>query len=112
MDGLKPWRKSTWCIPPEQDAGVAARMEQVLDVYSRPYDARRPVVCMDEQPYQLLSETGPPLPMEPGNEKVVDHEYAREGSSEDWMFMEPTGRREVPVSGRRPRIRPALGSRP
>ena len=50
-----------WCIPPQQDAAFVARMERVPDVYSRPYDARFPVVCMDEQPCQLLSETRPPL---------------------------------------------------
>ena len=91
-----------WCIPPEQDAAFVARMEQVLDVYSRPYDARRPVVCMDEQPCQLLSETRPPLPMEPGRNEVVDHEYVREGCCAVWMFVEPlAGWRDVPVTGRR-----------
>ena len=91
-----------WCIPPEQDGAFVARMERVLDVYSRPYDARRPVVCMDEQPYQLLSETRAPLPARPGKEAVVDHEYVREGSCAVWMFVEPlAGWRDVPVTGRR-----------
>ena len=46
-----------WVIPPEADAGFAASMEEVLDVYARPYAPRHPVLCMDEQPIQLLKET-------------------------------------------------------
>jgi hypothetical protein len=91
-----------WCIPPEQDGAFVARMEQVLDVYARPRDPRRPVVCMDEQPYQLLSETRTPLPTRPGKEAVVDHEYVREGTCTVWMFAEPLGGwRDVRVTGRR-----------
>lgn len=59
---LKPWRKVMWCIRPEQDAACVCQMEQVLEVYQRPYDPRRPVVCMDEQPKQLISEVSPPVP--------------------------------------------------
>ena len=91
-----------WCIPPEQDAAFVARMERVLDVYSRPHDARHPVVCMDEQPFQLLSETRTPLPARPGKERIVDHECVREGHCTVWMFVEPlAGWRDVPVTGRR-----------
>ena len=91
-----------WCIPPEQDGAFVARMERVLDVHARPYDARRLVVCMDEQPCQLLSEARAPLPARPGKEAVVDHEYVREGSCTVWMFVEPlAGWRTVPVTGRR-----------
>jgi len=79
-----------------------ARMEQVLEVYSRPYDPRFPVVCMDEQPFQLLSETRSPLPMAPGREQVVDYEYTREGTCTVWMFVEPLGCwRDVQVSSHR-----------
>lgn len=80
-----------WCIPPEQDGAFVARMEHVLDVYSRPYDARFPVVCMDEQPFQLLSETRLPRPMGPGRQRVIDYEYTREGTCCVWMFVEPLG---------------------
>ena len=52
-------------IPPEADAEFAARMEDVLETYERPYDPQRPVVCMDEQPVQLLKETRVPLPATP-----------------------------------------------
>ena len=91
-----------WCIPPEQDGAFVARMEQVLDVYSRPYDARRPVVCMDEQPIQLLAETRDRWPMKPGQPARVDYEYTREGTCNVWMFVEPLGCwRDVEVTSRR-----------
>ena len=50
-----------WVIPPEADAEIAAHMEDVLDVYSRPFDAHVPVLCMDEQPVQLVQETREPI---------------------------------------------------
>lgn len=88
-----------WCIPPEQDAAFVAAMERVLAVYQRPYDPRFPVVNMDEQPVQLVSESRPVLPMRPGDTQKVDHEYIREGSCNIWMFVEPlAGWRDVQVS--------------
>jgi hypothetical protein len=80
-----------WCIPPAQDAAFVCRMEQVLEVYKRPYDPRRPVVCMDEQPKQLISETRRPTPAAPGRPERVDYEYVREGTCTIWMFVEPLG---------------------
>lgn len=80
-----------WCIPPEQNAAFVAAMEQVLSIYQRPYDVRFPVVCMDEQPFQLISETRSPLPMQTGKTQKVDYEYVREGSCTIWMFVEPLG---------------------
>ena len=64
-------------------------MEDVLDVYSRPYDPLRPVVCMDEKPYQLLGESREPLPMEPGSKKKLDSEYVRNGTCSIFVFNEP-----------------------
>jgi hypothetical protein len=91
-----------WCIPPRQNGQFVARMEQVLDVYSRPYDEKRPVVCMDEQPVQLTSESRTPIPMAPGRIAKDDNEYVREGTCVVWMFVEPLGGwRTVPVSNRR-----------
>jgi hypothetical protein len=88
-----------WCIPPEQDAAFVAHMEQVLEVYKRPYDPRRPVVCMDEQPKQLIAETRKPVPAAPGHPARVDYEYVREGVCNVWMFVEPLGGwRDVPVT--------------
>lgn len=90
-----------WCIPPEQDAAFVAQMELVLQVYARPYDPRRPVVCMDEQPKQLLRETRRPIVTSTG-ERRIDHEYIREGVCDVWMFNEPLGGwRDVRVSPRR-----------
>jgi len=88
-----------WCIPPKEDAAFVCQMEQVLEVYKRPYDPQRPVVCMDEQPKQLIAETRRPLPAEPGKPERVDHEYVREGVCTVWMFVEPLGGwRNVPVT--------------
>ncbi len=69
-----------WCIHPEQNAAFVAAMEQVLAVYQRAYDPRFPVVNMDEQPFQLISESRTPLPMRPGQTQKIDFEYVREGS--------------------------------
>jgi hypothetical protein len=89
-----------WCIPPEQDAAFVCPMEQVLEVYKRPYDPRRPVVCMDEQPGQLVSEARRPIPAAPGRPARVDYEYVREGTCTVWMFAEPlAGWRDVRVTG-------------
>lgn len=71
-------------------------MEDVLEVYHRPYDEDFPVVCMDEQPVQLTKETRTPLPMEPGQPKCVDYEYERNGTACIFMFNEPkVGKRTV-----------------
>ena len=88
-----------WCIPPEQDAAFVCQMEQVLEVYKRRYDPRHPVVCMDEQPKQLISELSRPIPVAPGQLARVDYEYVREGVCTVWMFVEPlAGWRSVRVS--------------
>lgn len=98
---LKPWRERMWCIPPEQDAAFVADMEQALETYQRPFDASRPVVCMDEQPRQLIRETRAPIAASDGSTRV-DHEYIREGVCCVWMFTEPLGGwRDVRVSPRR-----------
>ena len=64
-------------IPPHQNSHFVAAMEKLLDVYERPYNETRPVVCMDESPKQLISETRQPIPMAPGFEKKYDYEYVR-----------------------------------
>jgi hypothetical protein len=80
-----------WCIPPEQDAAFVCQMEQVLEVYARPYDPKRPVVCMDEQPKQLITETRESIPAAPGWPARVDYEYVRRGVCTVWMFVDPLG---------------------
>jgi hypothetical protein len=64
-------------------------MEDVLEVYSRPYDPAKPVVCMDEKPFQLLGEVREPLPKKPGKVEKIDNEYIREGTCSIFIFTEP-----------------------
>lgn len=78
-------------IPPEQNAEFVARMEDVLEVYRRPYDAKRPVVCLDEQPTQLVGETRRPIPVQPGQPERYDYEYERRGTAANFMLTEPLG---------------------
>ena len=93
-----------WCIPPEQNAEFVCAMENVLEVYHRPYDPRRPVVCMDETSKQLVQETRVPQPPRPGQPERFDYEYERNGTANVFMFCEPlAGRRRVAVTARRTR---------
>lgn len=64
-------------------------MEDVLSVYARPYDEKKPVVCMDEKPYQLLNECREPIAMKPGSVKKIDNEYKRMGTCSIFVFTEP-----------------------
>ena len=63
---LKPHLRKCWVIPPEQNGNFVAHMEDILEVYKRPYDPSYPVVCVDEQPDQLIVEPKNPIPMKPG----------------------------------------------
>jgi hypothetical protein len=99
---LKPWLRRQWVIPPKANAEFVWRMEDILSVYTRPYDPRRPQVCLDEMPEQLLADARPPLPMEPGRPERVDYEYERRGTANLFMACEPlAGRRWVQVTDRR-----------
>jgi len=87
-----------WVIPPEADAEFVAGMEHVLDTYARPYDPKCPVLCMDEQPVQLLKETRTPIPATKEHGRRVDYEYERAGTANIFLFTEPlAGWREVRV---------------
>jgi len=87
-----------WVIPPESDAEFVAHMEEVLETYAKPYDPALPVLCMDEQPIQLLKETRKPVPATAKHGKRVDYEYGRAGTANIFMFAEPlAGWREVAV---------------
>ena len=78
-----------WCIPPKQSAEFVAHMEDILSVYSRPYNEKYPVVCMDEKPYQLLDDEYPSLPMSKTNHiRKTDCEYLRKGTCSIFMFTE------------------------
>lgn len=80
-------------------------MEDVLEVYARPYDAHRPLICMDEASRQLLADVRPAQHARPGRPKRVDSEYRREGVRDLFMFCEPLGgRRHVRITERRTRV--------
>jgi len=80
-------------------------MEDVLDVYHRPYDPQRPVVCMDECSKQLIGEVREPLPPKPGQVAKYDSEYERKGTANVFMAVEPlAGRRTTQVTERRTRV--------
>jgi len=69
-----------WCIPPKQSAEFVAKMEDVLDVYSLPYDEKCPVICLDEKPYQLLGERKESIAIKSGSPQRIDNEYERMGT--------------------------------
>jgi hypothetical protein len=80
-------------------------MEDVLTVYARPYDPRRPVVCMDEKPYQLLDHVRDPAPARPGRDRLEDNEYVRNGTCSIFVWAEPLrGWRHVDAQPQRTKI--------
>lgn len=94
-----------WVIPPKADAEFVANMEDVLETYAEPYHVDFPVLCMDEQPVQLLKETRVPIAATTSHAKRVDYEYERAGTASIFMFCEPlVGWREVSVRERRTKI--------
>ena len=99
---IKPWRVEQWCIA-EPGAEFVAKMEDVLDVYARPYDPNKPLVCIDETNKQLIKETR--IPCEPGKPEKVDYEYERNGVADIFMISEPLqGKRETIVTETRTAI--------
>lgn len=98
-----------WVIPPEADAEFVANMEEVLEVYERPHDPNRPVLCMDEQPVQLLKETNVPIEATKNHGKRVDYEYERAGTASIFMFVEPlAGFRQATAREQRTKVDWAL----
>ena len=94
-----------WCLPAEANGEFVYHMEDVLEVYQRPYDPQQPVVCMDETSKQLVGEVAQPLALQPGRPACYDYEYTREGVSNLFMFFEPlAGRRFVTATERRTKI--------
>jgi len=92
-------------IPPDQNGNFVACMEKVLEVYKRPYDPLFPVVCMDESPKQLISETKTPIPAAPGQIAKYDYEYKRCGMCNIFMANEPlVGKRLVKITERKTKI--------
>ena len=85
---LKPWQEKMWCIG-EVDDEYIERMEDILEVYERPHDPKRPVICVDEKPVALLDDVRDPLPIERGKPTRVDCEYERGGSANVFTAVEP-----------------------
>jgi transposase len=98
---LKPWRKDMWCIP-QVDAEYVARMEDVLDLYAEEPDPKRPVICFDESPTQLIGEVREPIPARPGTLERFDCEYRRNGTANLFIFLDAhRSWRKVKVTERR-----------
>jgi len=91
-----------WVIPSQHSSHFVAAMEQVLDVYKRPYNKEKPVVCMDESPKQVIKEVRKALPKRPGFEKRIDYEYSRCGVCNVFMVNDPLkGKRYTKVTSTR-----------
>ena len=98
---LKPWRRQMWCIP-RVDGEYVARMEDVLDLYAEAPDPKRPVVCFDESPIQLIGEARQPIPAEPGQLERYDYEYRRNGTVNLFVLLDANRPwRHVKVTERR-----------
>jgi transposase len=98
---LKPWRKDMWCIA-QIDADYVARMEDVLDLYAEAPDPKRPVVCFDESPTQLIGEVRRPISAKPGQIERYDCEYRRNGTANLFVFLDAhRSWRKVKVTERR-----------
>ena len=101
---LKPWRRQMWCVP-ELNAEYVARMEHVLDLYAEAPDPRRPLVCFDESPTQLIGEVREPIAAKPGQLQRYDSEYQRNGTVNLFVFIDVHRRwRHVDVTERRTSI--------
>jgi transposase len=85
---IKPWRQKMWCVP-ELTEEFIARMEDVLEVYERKVDLKKPLICLDEKPIQLLENIRPPSGLLPGKEKRIDFEYQRNGTCSVFCAVEP-----------------------
>jgi transposase len=98
---LKPWQKKMWCIA-KIDGDYIARMEDLLDLYAEPPDPKRPVVCFDESPIQLIGEVRVPITPKPGKRYRYDSEYKRNGTANLFVMVDPNRSwRKVKVTDRR-----------
>ena len=86
-NALKPWRQKRWCVP-RVDGEYVARMEDVLDLHAEPPDPKRPVVCFDESPTQLIGEVRQPIPAAPGRVGRYDYEYRRNGTANLFVALD------------------------
>jgi transposase len=98
---LKPWQKKMWCIA-HIDGEYIARMEDLLDLYAEPHDPKRPVVCFDESPIQLIGEVRVPIVPKPGKRYRYDSEYKRNGTANLFVMVDANRSwRKVKVTDRR-----------
>ncbi len=94
-----------WVIPPKKNSEFVAVMEDILDLYKQPYDEKYPVVCMDEQPAQLINEVKIPILETKEHPKRIDYEYERNGTASIFMFAEALkGWRKVEVREHRKKV--------
>lgn len=92
-------------IPPQQNADFVWHMEEVLEVYQRPYESEFPVICLDEATKQLVKETLMPIAPQAGVPERIDYEYQRNGTANLFMLCQPmTGWRQVEVTQQRTAI--------
>jgi hypothetical protein len=104
-NGMTNRKIEYWVIPPKADAEFVACMEEVLDTYEKPYNSAIPVMCMDEQPVQLVKDVKVPMPATAEHGKRIDYEYERAGTTNMFMFTEPlAGWREISVRNRKTKI--------
>src|SRR5205085_9536954 len=96
---LKPWRKDMWCVP-KVDGEYVARMEDVLDLYAEPPDPKRPVVCFDESPTQLIGEVRQPIPAGSNATITSTAATAQSISSSSWMLTGLGARSSSPNGAR------------
>jgi len=102
---LKPHLKKQWCIPARQSGEFVARMEDILDTYALPYDPNIPLICMDEQPVQLLGELYKAIEMKSDYVKKEDFQYVRNGTCSIFMLTEPlAGWRHVSAEEHRTKV--------
>ena len=103
-NALKPWRRDMWCVP-KVDGAYVACMEDVLDLYAEDPDPKRPVVCFDESPMQLIGEARQPIRAVPGRPERYDYEYKRNGTVNLFVFVDAhRSWRKVKVTDRRTAI--------
>lgn len=99
---MKPHLRKCWCIPPQHNAEFVARMEDILELYCSAYNQKVPLICMDEQPRQLIKETRKTIAAQPGEPAREDYEYERNGTANIFLFTEPlAGKRYVDATERR-----------
>lgn len=94
-----------WVIPPESDAEFVAHMEDILETYAKPYDSNVPVLCMDEQPVQLIKDVNEPIAATKTHARRVDYEYERAGVANVFMLTEPlSGWRQVTIREKKTKV--------